>query len=93
MKRRIACAIMAAVIGLTLSACGKEVDRNAVNAELVEGTNNLYRYCDAIGTLIYFEDISMGDDQYEAMFFGACEKGKAKENAPGVNGNNGGANG
>lgn len=93
MRKTTIIAIMFAFAGLSLAACGKEVDKRAVNAELVHGTNNLYRFCDAIGTLIYFEDISMGDDQYEAMFFGACENGKAKDKAEGVNSNNGGANG
>jgi len=90
--RKLTAALIIVLAAVSLTAC-KEVDKKTVNAELVEGTNNLYRYCDSIGTLIYFEDISMADDEYEAMFFGACEKGKAKENAPGVNGNNGGANG
>lgn len=92
MRKSVVAVVMALAL-VSLSACGKEVDKKAVNAELVHGTNNLYRFCDAIGTLIYFEDITGSDDQYEAMFFGACESGKAKKDAPGVNGNNGGANG
>lgn len=91
--RKTVIVVMFAVGALLLAGCGKEVDKRAVDAELVHGTNNLYRFCDAIGTLIYFEDISMGDDQYEAMFFGACENGKAKDKVEGMNGNNGGANG
>ncbi len=89
--KKIIASVVAAFTLLSLTAC-KEIDRKAVNAELVEGTNNLYRYCDGIGTLIYFEDNSGGDDQYEAMFFGACENGKAKENFQNPNANNGGAN-
>lgn len=93
MTRKIIAAVLTIVAVFSVSACGKEVDKKAVNAELVYGTNNLYRFCDAIGTLIYFEDITGSDDQYEAMWFNACEKGKPKENFDSLNSNNGGANG
>ena len=89
--KKIVAALVIAAAGLSLTAC-KEVDRKAVNAELVEGTSNLYRYCDGIGTLIYFEDISGGDDQYEGMWAGYCENGKIVKNPGTANSNNGGAN-
>lgn len=93
MNRKV-CAALLIVSALVLTGCaGKEVDKRLVNAELVHGTNNLYRFCDEIGTLIYFEDITGSDDQYEAMWYGACVNGKPVKSPENVNGNNGGANG
>lgn len=91
-RKIIAVAVIAAS-ALMLTSCGKEVDKKAVNAQLVHGTNNLYWFCDANGTLIYFEDITGSDDEYEAMWYGVCVDSKPQKIPNDVNGNNGGANG
>jgi hypothetical protein len=90
MKRKVIAVVMAAVALVGLSAC-KEVDKKAVGAQLVHGTNNLYWFCDANNTLIYFEDISGGDDEYIGMWVGACAEGKPVKDFDGSNSTNGGS--
>ena len=92
MKRIIAIAL-AALTFVSLTACGRDIDKNATGAVKVTGTYNLWWFCDEIGTLIYFEDISSGDDDYVGMWAGYCENGKIIKNPETANSNNGGANG
>lgn len=69
-RNRLGIALVCA-LALVLSACGKEVDKGRVGAVKVEGTYNLYWFCDST-TLIYFEDNSGGDDEYVLVWPGAC---------------------
>lgn len=64
----IAVTALALVVGLT--AC-KEVDKDAVHARKVVGTDTLYSFCDGT-TLIYFTDVSGSDDEFEAFWLGGC---------------------
>lgn len=89
--KRIGAIMIAAV--LVLTGCGKEVDKEAVDAKLVRGTSHLYWFCDENGTLIYFEDFTGSDDQFEAMWYGVCVNGKPAQILENPNTNNGGANG
>ncbi len=90
MKNKLVAALLIPILGLSLTGCGKEVDKKAVDAQKVAGTNNLYWFCND-DMLIVFEDVSMGDDQYEGMWLGGCYKGKKVEFKPDVNSTNGGA--
>lgn len=87
-------AVLIATIGLSLTSCGKEVDKQATQSTKVEGTYNLYWFCDGT-TLIYFEDVSAGDDEYVALFSWGCdEKGVPTKELPGTLGDgNGGDTG
>lgn len=82
MKRKLALVGIVLATGAALTAC-KEVDKNAVGAHKVEGTYNLYWFCDmanGANTLIYFEDVDGGDDEYTLIWPGACTKdGKQKD--------------
>lgn len=90
MKKTVVGVAIGLVAIFGLSAC-KEVDKKAVGAQLVYGTNNLYWFCDANGTLIYFEDVSGSDDEYVGMWVGGCEKGKPSDKFDGSNSTNGGS--
>ena len=69
---------IAAIMLLGLTAC-KEVDKEQVNATKVQGTYNLWWFCDG-PTLIYFEDVDSGDDEYTLIWPGACTtEGKPKD--------------
>lgn len=63
------CAIVGAVM---LASCGKNVNVEETKAELVPGTNNLYRFCD-VANLIYFSKLSGEPDEYEFFLAGGCE--------------------
>lgn len=93
MRKAVVAGIIA-LAGLSLSACGKEVDKNITSAVKVAGTYNLYWFCDG-STLIYFEDSAGGDDEYVALFSWGCdEKGKPTKELPGTLGDgNGGDTG
>lgn len=71
-KRLIGIVGGVALMGATLAGCGMyEIDRNAVNAVKVEGTANLWRFCDG-PTLVYYQDFDGAEDEIVAMFWGAC---------------------
>lgn len=70
MVRKLVIAIGVLALAFTLGGC-KEVHRDEVGAVLVQGTDNLYRFCDG-PTLIYFTDLSGSDDEYEAMWPAMC---------------------
>lgn len=93
MKRIIAAALIAAS-AFMLTSCGKEVDKRVTHSTKVNGTYNLYWFCDG-STLIYFEDNSAGDDEYVALFSWGCdEKGTPTKELPGTLGDgNGGDTG
>lgn len=82
---------MVAVLATVLVGC-KEIDKDIVNATKVNGTYNLWWFCDGT-TLIYFEDMD-GDDEYIAMFSWGCDvQGKPTKELPGTLGDdNGGDN-
>lgn len=62
-----------ALLGAALTGCGMyEIDRNQVNAVKVEGTANLWRFCDG-PTLVYYQDFDGAEDEIVAMFWGACQ--------------------
>lgn len=94
MNRIVKTLVVAAVAVLTLTSCGKEVDKNVTKATKVNGTYNLYWFCDGT-TLIYFEDSAGGDDEYVALFsWGCTEKGVPTKELPGTLGDgNGGDTG
>ncbi len=87
MKNKIILAVLL-ISTLFLSAC-KEVDQDAVNAQKVHGTDNLYWFCDG-DMLIVFEDVSGNDDEYEGMWLGGCYQGSRVQFKPELNGNSGG---
>lgn len=93
MKRFIAIAAVILVAGVGLVGC-KEVDKRVANAHLVAGTSNLYWFCNGT-TLIYFEDIASGDDEYVALFsWGCTDEGAPTKELPGTLGDgNGGDTG
>lgn len=73
-KRKLApLAVLTAAILTLATGCGvKNVDVGQTRAELVQGTSNLYRFCDG-ETLIYFSKRSGGnDDEYEWFYPGGC---------------------
>jgi hypothetical protein len=82
-----------AVMAAVLVGC-KEIDKDIVNATKVTGTYNLWWFCDGT-TLIYFEDMDSGDDEYVAMFSWGCDvQGKPTKELPGTLGDgNGGDTG
>lgn len=89
MKRLVA-VLMIAVAGLSLTACGVEIDKKETKAVKVTGTHNLYWFCNGT-TLIYFEDNSTGDDEYVALFSWGCdEKGVPTKELPGTLGDSNG---
>lgn len=72
MTKRTKITVACAVVGLTLAGCTvKTVDIQKTGAELVHGTNNLYRFCDG-ETLIYFSKTDAKDDEYEWFYPGGC---------------------
>lgn len=85
--------VLGAVALLALTGC-KEVDKTVAGAQIVKGTDNLYWFCDG-STLIYFEDVAGGDDEYVALFSWGCDpQGKPTKELPGVLGDyNGGDTG
>jgi hypothetical protein len=88
--RNIVVAAVIAVTAFSLTACGKEVDKNITKATKVNGTYNLYWFCDGT-TLIYFEDSAGGDDEYVALFsWGCTEKGEPTKELPGTLGDGNG---
>lgn len=91
MKRKIIASVMAVASILSLSAC-KEIDNQAVNAELIYGTSDLFWFCDVNDTLIYFEDYN-GDDEYVGMWWNGCINGKPRKLAADPNSNGGGVTG
>lgn len=92
--RKLVVAVVAALAFVSLTACGKEVDKQVTKSTKVTGTYNLYWFCDGT-TLIYFEDNSGGDDEYVALFSWGCdEAGKPSKELPGTLGDgNGGDTG
>ena len=94
MKRKIIASVVAVAAIFSLTACGKEIDKSVVGATKVNGTYNLYWFCDNT-TLIYFEDYSSGDDEYVALFsWGCTENGEPTKELPGTLGDgNGGDTG
>lgn len=93
MNRIVKVVLTGSLALLALAGC-KEVDKQVANATLVAGTSNLYWFCDQT-TLIYFEDVSSGDDEYVALFSWGCDpQGKPTKELPGVLGDgNGGDTG
>lgn len=91
--RTLMATVSAVLLAGLLTGCGKEVDKNVVGAHKVEGTYNLYWFCDmanGASTLIYFEDNAGGDDEYTLIWPGACtvdekQKDLSKENPQGPN--------
>lgn len=94
MKKKIGAVILAVALTFGLSACGKEIDKNIVGATKVQGTYNLWWFCEG-STLIYFEDNSGSDDEYVSFFSWGCDdKGLPTKELPGVIGDgNGGDTG
>lgn len=89
MKKKIFAGILAIVTVFGLTACGKEIDKAVTKSTKVEGTYNLWWFCDGT-TLIYWEDNPSGDDEYEAFFsWGCTEDGKPTKELPGVLGDDG----
>ncbi len=71
-KRLIGAIGGVALLGAALTGCGMyEIDRNRVGAVHVEGTANLWRFCDG-PTLVYYQDFDGAEDEIVAMFWGAC---------------------
>lgn len=66
--------IAASVLGLGLLAagCGTDIDVKATSAQLVNGTPNMYRFCDG-PVLIYFSKWKGENDNYEAFFMNGCQ--------------------
>jgi hypothetical protein len=73
MNKKLTALAVSLVTGtVVLTGCGMyEIDRNAVNAVKVEGTANLWRFCDG-PTLVYYQDFDGAEDEIVAMFWGAC---------------------
>ncbi len=72
MNKKVIALPVLAVLGLSLSACGKgSVDVATTGATKIEGTGTLHRLCDQ-STLIYVSVISGSSDEYEAFFYGGC---------------------
>ena len=92
--RKLTAALIVALAAVSLTACGKEVDKQVTQSTKVKGTYNLYWFCDGT-TLIYFEDNSAGDDEYVALFSWGCDdKGVPTRELPGTLGDgNGGDTG
>lgn len=87
--KRLVVALLAGILSVTLTGCGKEIDKAVTKSTKVEGTYNLWWFCDGT-TLIYWEDNPSGDDEYEAFFSWGCdEKGKPTKELPGVLGDDG----
>lgn len=70
MKRKLGALLGAVLLLASLTACGKNIDPEAVNAQQVKGTRDLWWFCHGT-TLIYFERYN-GDDEYEAFFAFGC---------------------
>lgn len=68
MKRKLA--VLAAVVALLATGCGKNVDLHEAKAKQVPGTRDLWYFCHQT-TLVYFERYN-GDDEYEAFFAWGC---------------------
>lgn len=68
--RKLAATLIAAALVVSLSACGREVDTSAVNAHRVNGTGDLWWFCNE-STLIYLTKRN-GEDEYEAFFAFGC---------------------
>jgi hypothetical protein len=69
MKRKLA-ALGTAVFALLVLAGCKEIDVSKTGAKQVQGTDDLWWFCDGT-TLIYVEKYN-GDDSYEAFFAWGC---------------------
>lgn len=77
-----------AVLAAVLVGC-KEIDKDVVNATKVNGSNDLWWFCDG-PTLIYFQDMD-GDDEYVALFSWGCDvQGKPTRELPGSLGDSNG---
>ena len=72
-KRLAGIATSLRVGAMVLTGCGMyEIDTAVTNASKVEGTANLWRFCDG-PTLVYFQDFDGAEDEIVAMFWGACQ--------------------
>lgn len=94
MNNKLKAVVIGAVGILALTGCGKEVDKGVVQATKVQGTYNLWWFCNDT-TLIYFEDNNSSDDEYVALFSWGCDpQGKPTRELPGTLGDgNGGDTG
>ena len=95
MRRGIVTALVGAGL-LVLSACGMyEIDIEDTKATKVEGTANLWKFCDDT-TLIYFQNFDgQAEDEIVAVFSWGCDgKGNTTKELPGTLGDaNGGDTG
>ena len=65
---------LAALLVLTavLSGCTRNVDVQKSGAQLVPGTDGLYRFCD-VTNLIYFSQVEGDTDTFEFFIPGGCQ--------------------
>lgn len=64
-----------ALAGLTLTACSDTVDIEAVGAQRVPGTHNLWRFCDGT-SLIYFTNWDDRTDEFQFLIPEGCRDGQ-----------------